>query len=397
LIRSRPTPYLTLPALLALALAGSAYTPPPLMRNNMNPQSGQTCVTCHVDISQQWMTSAHANADRKTNMLFGRMYFTSMKETRGATMVKCGACHEAESFVTNDFDKMREVNSEGVACVYCHSISGPGVATATPPVAIELGPYLGPIRQPTPTTDHKSKYSDFLTKAEFCGTCHQYQNQNGIQVSDTYGEWKRSKYAKTGVTCQQCHMPGQPGRVSSLGPTRPRVADHSFRGPDQDKALRDAATVTLRAGKRDGNTLLVIATVTNVGAGHAIPTGNDQHLLLLRMRVTDSEGHVVWENDPFQDWNSAVFGLLMATELGAYPAETWTGSKVLSDRRIQAGQSSQSHFRIPLGEAKGTLHIEAHLLYRRARPETVILYSLPEDTYGAERRMAQATLEVPNP
>jgi len=397
LIRSGMTPYLKLPALLALALAGSAYTPPPLPRNTMNPQAAQTCATCHVDITQQWSASAHANADRRANLLFGRMYFTSMKETRGATMVKCGACHEAESFVTNDFDKMRDVNSEGVACVFCHAMSGTGVATATPPVTLELGPYLGPIRDSVPVSSHKSKYSDFLTKAEFCGTCHQYQNQNGILVSDTFGEWKRSKYAKTGVTCQQCHMPGEAGRISSMGPTRPRVADHSFRGPDRDKALRGAATLTLRAGKREGAMLHVIATVTNAGAGHAIPTGNDQHLILIRVRATDSEGHIVWENDPFQDWNNSVFGLLLATELGAYPAETWTGSKVLSDRRIQSGASAQSHYEIPVGDAKGSLHVEAQLLYRRARPETIILYSLPEETYGAERRMAQATLEVQNP
>ncbi len=391
------TPYLKLSALLALALAASAYTPPPLPRNIMNPQSANTCKSCHVDITQQWTTSGHAAADRRGNLLFGRMYFASMRETRGGTMAKCGACHETESFLTNDFDKIRDVNSEGVTCVFCHAITGPGPATATPPVTFEIGPYQGPIRQPVTVKDHGSKYSDFFTKAEFCGSCHQYQNQNGILVSDTFGEWKRSRYAKTGVTCQQCHMPGEPGRASSLGPTRPRVADHSFRGPEQDKALRDAVTLTLRAGKREGNTLHVFATVTNVGAGHAVPTGNDQHLILIRMRATDSEGHIVWENDPFQDWNNAVFGLLMATELGAYPAETWTGIKVLSDRRIQAGASSQSHFRIPVEDAKGAVHIEAVLLYRRARPETIHQYNLPDETYGTERRMAQATLEIQNP
>jgi hypothetical protein len=397
LIRSGPTPFLKLPALLALALAGSAYTPPPLLRNNINPQSAQTCATCHVDITQQWMASAHAAADRRSNLLFARMYFASVRETRGGTMVKCGACHETESFVTNDFDKMRDVNSEGVACVFCHSISGPGLPTATPPVNLDISLYMGPIRQPVTVKDHKSKYSDFFTKSEFCGSCHQYQNQNGILVSDTFGEWKRSKYAKTGVACQQCHMPGGPGRVSSLGPSRPRVADHTFRGPDKDKALQDAATLTLRAGKRDGDALHLTATVTNVGAGHAIPTGNDQHLILIRIRATDSEGHIVWENDPFQDWNNSVFGLLMATELGAYPAETWNGTKILSDRRIQAGASSQSQFRIPTADAKGALHIEALLLYLRARPETVHQYNLPEETYGTERRMAQATLDVQNP
>jgi len=375
----------------------SAYTPPPLLKNNMNPQSAQTCATCHVDITQQWGQSAHAAADRRTDLLFGRMYFTSLKETRGRTMVACGPCHETESFVTNDFEKLRDVSSEGVTCVYCHSIAGAGPKTGVPPVTLEIGPYQGTIRQPAPVRDHASKYNAFLDKSEYCGTCHQYENQNGILISDTFGEWKRSKYARTGVTCQKCHMPGEAGRVSSMGPARPRVPDHSFRGPEQNRSLRDAATLALHPGTRHGDMLRVIATVTNVGAGHAIPTGNDQHLLLIRMRATDREGHLVWENDPFQDWNHAVFGLLLATELGAYPAETWTASKVLSDRRIQAGQSAQSTFEIPTGDAKGPLHIEAQLLYRRARPETVQFYNLPDETFGAERRLAQATLDVQNP
>jgi hypothetical protein len=178
---------------------------------------------------------------------------------------------------------------------------------------------------------------------------------------------------------------------------RPRVADHSFRGPDQNRALREAATLVLTLGKRAGDDLHVTATVANVGAGHAIPTGNDQHLLLIRLRVTDPEGHLLWENDPFQDWSTSVFGLLLANELGAYPAETWTASKVLSDRRIQAGRSAQSTFRIPLADAKGTLLVEAALLHRRARPETIHFYNLPEEIYGNERLLAKASLRIQNP
>jgi hypothetical protein len=312
-------------------------------------------------------------------------------------MISCGPCHEAESYVTNDFEKLRDVSGEGVTCVYCHAISGPGKPSGVPPVVLELGPYLGPIRQPVSVQDHTSKYSEYMTKSDFCGSCHQYQNQNGILISDTFGEWKRSKYAKTGVTCQQCHMPGGEGRVSSMGPPRARVADHSFKGPDQMRTLQGAASLVLRAGKREGDVLHVTATVTNVGAGHAIPTGNDQHLMLLRLRATDAEGKIVYENDPWSDWGNSVFGLLLANELGAYPAETWDATKILSDRRIQAGASSRSAYSIPVGDAKGPIHVQAVLLYLRARPETTHRYDVPGDPFDKERRMAEATLELPTP
>src|SRR5213078_3861592 len=104
--------------------------------------------------------------------------------------------------------------------------------------------------------------------------------------------------------------------------------------PDKNRALQESATLVLKLGKRGPETLHVVAVVTNVGAGHAMPTGNDQHLLLIRMRATDQEGHVLWENDPFRDWTTSIFGLILDNDLGAFPVETWAAAKVVSDRRI---------------------------------------------------------------
>ena len=395
LARPRITPLTHLFALVAAALAVSGYTPPPLLHTDVNPQSATTCRSCHVDITTQWSNSAHARADRKENQLFGRMYSFSLRETRGATMTKCGPCHETILFVSNDFDRMRPVTDEGVTCVYCHAISGPGPADGVPPFTLDLSAYQGSVRQPVAVKDHKSAYSAFITKSDYCGGCHQYSNQNGILISDTFGEWKRSKYAKLGVTCQSCHMPGEPGRNSSDGPVRPRVANHSFAGVVDNPKLKSPATLALRLGMRGADSLRVYAVVANVGAGHSIPTGNDQHLLLIRVRVKDVEGKIIWENDPFQDWEASIFGLVLATDLGSWPAETWTAAKVLADRRIKAGGSAQVRYDVPIADAKGALIVEAELVHRRARPETIHIYGLDEETYGAERRMAEATLRVP--
>jgi hypothetical protein len=384
-------------ALAAATLAVCAYTPPPLFRRDLNPQPSDACRSCHIDITGQWFSSAHARADRSRNLLFGRMYFYSLKETRGATFTKCGPCHETVSFVLNDFEvpHARDVSGEGVTCTFCHSIAGAGPATAVPPVSLDLAKFYGTVRTPVFTNAHKSGYLAYIKSSDFCGSCHKYANQYGIPITDTIGEWKATKYAKQGVTCQSCHMPGEPGRNSAQGPPRPRVADHSFaRGQDNPK-LAKAVDLQLHAERLAGDSLRVFALVTNVGAGHSLPTGNDQHMLLVRLRVLTADGKIVWENDPFSEWNVSVFSLVLADEIGRWPAETWNARKVIADRRIKAGRSARIFYDVPLGGAAGPYRIEAQVLFRSGRPATLAAYGLDESLWGAERVMTESTLRVP--
>lgn len=389
----RPDRIVVLIAMLASALAPAvafAYTPPPVFREKINLQSGATCKTCHIDITEQWERSSHAKADRSRNLLFGRMYFYSLKQTRGATMVACGPCHETASYVNQDFEKLRDVSAEGVACVFCHSIDG-SADHGMPPVTLDVSAYSGTIRTPVPTTTHKSKFAPFLGTSEFCGSCHKYSNQHGVEISDTYGEWKRSKYAKLKVTCQSCHMPGGAGRNTAEGPMRVRVANHAFDHDELAAARPNAVTMRLR-GERRGDSLRVVATVTNAGWGHSLPTGNDQNIAVLRVRVKSAAGEILWENDPFEDWSASMFGVFLADEFGNAPADTWSARRVVLNRRIKAGESAQVRYDAPA--AAGAIQVEAQFLLRRARPETIALYGLP-DSYDAERVLAETTLTVP--
>ena len=392
----RPDRIVFLLALMAFALSAadaSAYTPPPVFRQNTTLQPGTTCKTCHIDITEQWEKSAHSKADRNRNLLFGRMYFYSLKQTRGATMVACGPCHETASYVNQDFEKVREVSSEGVACTFCHSIDG-SADRGVPPVSLDIAAYSGTIRNPTTTATHKSKYAPYLGTSEFCGSCHKYSNQHGVPISDTYGEWKRSKYPKLKVTCQTCHMPGGAGRNTAEGPLRPRVANHSFDHETLAAARPNAVLLKLR-GERRGDSLRVFAVVTNAGWGHSLPTGNDQNIAILRVRVKSAAGEILWENDPFEDWRAAVFGVLLADEFGNAPADTWNARKVVANRRIKAGESAQVRFDAPIsGASAGAIQVEAQFLLRRARPETVALYGLPE-SYDSERLLAETKLSIP--
>lgn len=394
--------HLSLPSIVLLVAASTAlpgvafgYTPPPLVRSDLNLQSSTTCKACHLDITEQWERSAHSKADRNRNELFGRMYFFSLKQTRGATMIACGPCHETASFVTQDFEGIREVSKEGVACVYCHSIKGPGDPKGVPPYLLDVTAYQGTIRTPTVTPAHKSAYSGYLLKAEYCGSCHSYKNQHGVKIADTYGEWQRSAYAKQGITCHSCHMPGRAGRNSSDGPMRPRVADHSFDHETLAAARPNAAKLTLTGTRNGRDSVRVYATLTNSGWGHSMPTGNDQNLVLIRVRALDSSGKILWENDPFSEWSVSIFGLVLADELGTWPADTWNAVKILSDRRIKAGGAARVRYDIPTEAAKGPIVVQAYALYRQSKPQTLEAYGLSEEQYGQERSLAEATTKVP--
>lgn len=394
-----PNPNRILPVALLLALAFGAvgYTPPPLFRRDVNLQSAESCKQCHLAITESWQKSAHSKAERSQNLLFGRMYFQSLKTTRGGTFLNCGPCHEATTYVNQDFNFVRDVSHEGVTCVYCHMVSAPGPSTGNPPFELDLGGYYGSIRNPVPTNSHKSEYSTYLRTSGFCGGCHAYKNQNGVTISDTYAEWKASKYAKQGVTCQTCHMPGQSGRVSYLGPPRPKVPDHSFSAEIAEMAQPGPAeTIVLRGTKSaSGDSLTLSAVVTNTGWGHSLPTGNDQNMVIVRIRVLTADGAIVWENDPFTEWNNSVFGIILEDELGNWPVDTWMATKVLQNRRIKAGASATARYRVGVGDHKGPYKVEAQLLFRRARPSTIESYALDETTFGSERVLAEASLRVP--
>lgn len=391
-----PTHISVLLLLVALALVLSAYTPPPLFRHDLNLQEASTCKNCHLGITEQWELSAHSKSERSQNQLFGRMYFHSLRVTRGGTMLNCGPCHEPITFVNQDFNFIRDVSREGVTCAFCHMVSGPGPSTGNPPFEIDPTKYYGTIRTPVPTPSHQSGYSSYYTHSGYCGACHEYKNQNGVVISETYTEWKASRYAKDGTTCQKCHMPGGPGRNSIEGPTRPRVANHSFDSSVLYEARPNAAAkVTVQGAKIQGDSLRVSVVVANTGWGHSLPTGNDQNLALVRLRVLSGSDAIVWENDPFTDWNNSIFGVILADELGSWPAETWTATSVISNRRIKAGGSATARYRIPVGSHAGPYRVEAQLLFRRARPQTLEAYGLSEATYGTERVLAEGSVRIP--
>jgi predicted CXXCH cytochrome family protein len=145
--------------LVAMTLTtGLALASPPVQEDDPAPlMNGQDCRECHLDITDHWTTSAHANA-------YDDPFFQE-RWTGMGNPGDCLACH-----TTNYVASTGEFTSEGVSCEACH-----GNAEGTHP------PDVIPTRADT----------------EYCGTCH----------TTTLSEWKKTGHATSDVGCMDCHDP----------------------------------------------------------------------------------------------------------------------------------------------------------------------------------------------
>lgn len=157
---------------------------------------------------------------------------------------------------------------------------------------------------------------DHFEGATLCAGCHQLQQavlvpgatidsarwpSGTLPIHTTYGEWLAGPLSP-GAPCQSCHMPPDPdaGNGADLtrldlepglvpGWERPpgAVRHHTFDGPldGVGEMLALAAAVDLITEVESG-VLTATATVTNVGAGHAIPTGEPLRALVLVVEAT---------------------------------------------------------------------------------------------------------------
>jgi hypothetical protein len=260
-----------------------------------------------------------------------------------------------------------------VSCTVCHSQhTRNGQASGEIPVPVPgspaptiFGPYagydeLGPgddsarlIKAP-----HVARRSEFMTTGRFCGACHDVIFPNGVRLEEAFAEWKNSRYARAGVTCQSCHMSPVPGKpVPRSDWTKTPIVDddlfpdaplryrtsHKFTGPDyslvpefakadlklddaefheleaqleQDRRtlLGNAATLTVRHpdSVELGARLAVTVQITNSGTGHNLPTGlTAERQVWVELIVRDSRGRVLYTSGDLdgsgdlRDWMSA--------------------------------------------------------------------------------------------
>lgn len=214
----------------------------------------QQCARCHIEQLREWGPSVHRGSARS-------IFIAGVAHGIAATeRAVCLSCHAPLPEQAAD-------EAPGVTCAGCHLRAwtrfGPPEVTAS---LLPLASY------PLVTLP-------IYERSDFCMPCHQLPPRTAVAGKpplDTYREWLESPYMRRGLQCQHCHMPNR---------------EHTFLGIHDPVTVRQAIELTA-SSHRTGDGVTVVASLRNVGAGHALPT-TATPIVILRIELFDGEGRAI--------------------------------------------------------------------------------------------------------
>ncbi len=370
--------------------------------------SPETCGGCHDEIYAQWKGSLHNLA--LSDVIYTEAANEGLKGLTDKGEIEeaehCQTCHTPVGYISgyplktsDNRDKIADIAKHGIQCDYCHSITGayavynakykynPGNGEEDP--GIKRGPF-----KDSESDYHKSEFSEFHTRSEMCGTCHDVKHVAfGTWLETTYQEWEQSPYKKQGVQCQDCHMyqrPGfpatgstervkNPGTASADGKKRDHIFTHYFVGgntaiPAMEKnktlvkmaedRLKNAVDIKIDS-KSDGNNIVV--RILNNGAGHYVPTGlTNVRQVWLKIIVKDSKGKIIYkagvpDNKGYIPAGTIVYNTVFGDGKGNPVDNVAKAREILKDNRLKPMQEKIE--KIDAGNFSGKIKVEASLLY----------------------------------
>ena len=286
--------------------------------------------------------------------------------------------------LTNNFNKYGQTRlEEGVSCIACHRISKAD-SSGDASYKIELDNrkkylfedsyskmyrYLGEKFINSNPNVHKKSYSNpIYKKSSYCASCHDESSPiTGKKIVSTYQEWENSPYndpkqPKKHKDCIDCHMTylengkfsPKSGASTEGGVIKKDIKVHYFAGSNyflaglKSQENKEQTLQLLRtAAKLDVNITnnKIYVGVTNIGAGHNLPTGvADFRQLWLDITVKNADGKTIFTSGKLQKDGSLkketrMFKKVFADK-NAKPVGLlfWRYEKLLSDTRIPAGK-----------------------------------------------------------
>lgn len=350
----------------------------------------------------------HANA--YIDPVYQKEDAMASNDTDGLTDEFCIKCHSPIGFLTGeilpaDRSNMGEISKKGVQCDFCHvvtAVSGINGAFDVAPGKVKRGPY----DDSTPMY-HTAEFSELHKSAKFCGGCHNvFHPVNNLPIEMTYDEWKESPYntgdPETSTPCQHCHMThgithfeANPGTVAVGGPERDHWYTHYSVGgnaplPDilgskkheqlAIERLKSAATLDINIMEEAaaGEEMSIEVIVTNIGAGHKIPTGlTEVREAWIDVEVTDSTGHEIFRSGALDengiiDHDAVKFHNVIGDADGKPTMKIWEAESIIEDTRIPPKKSVTNNFTFKVPDDVATpLTVRTSLNYRTASQELI--------------------------
>lgn len=243
------------------------------------------CAICHVLQYRDWQSALHAHAMGPGIM--GQLI--EMAPDAHAEHQDCIRCHaplaeqanELSSALTDSArassksSKTPALHEQGLICAACH---------------VRAHERFGPPRRDgsAPTASQRASFlhNGFIATtafqdSRFCSACHQFQPGefalNGKLLENTYDEWKASRHAREGRSCQSCHMPER---------------RHLWRGIHDPEMVRNAVQFMPDDGKVVDGVVHAALTLRNTGAGHYFPTYVTPKVII-EIEQVDSKGRAL--------------------------------------------------------------------------------------------------------
>ncbi len=335
----------------------------------------------------------------------------------------------------------------GVHCEVCHHVEsvdlagGPGVSGSLKILRpSEPAPYPGmgeffPLTF-CPDEDVPNLYMGCVPRGHFresvfCAGCHELNQPSfvpeapvdearwpdgKIPVHTTYTEWGGSSVAEF-MSCQACHMPSADAEVTNTadlqffgeantgvtgGWPRPpgNVRLHTWSGPRSLEAYKLASPLNIAIEKSsDDDQISAAVTVSNSGAGHAMPTGEPLRSLILWVEafcgtdklqavagdaIPDFGGSVASKSsdEDWSLWPKATSGMIVTVVSATGEFHDYEGYGPFGDGTFSAAEKG-----MPIEHVVGSVTVvsvssEGLVTFDQALPEgdkAYLLRSLPTD------------------
>jgi len=315
------------------------------------------CKKCHLRAFEEYEESVVARAIvTPTFRAMLEDYASKGKEKRF-----CLNCHAPQATVFPDLaDTMvKQIVSgdptfEGVGCVQCHLIKSvePNVK-GQPPIKLEPGrTVFGGYKDPIESKAHDAQFLELYKKSDLCLSCHTIAPA-GVPEAEAVGNWKGSKAAKEGKTCQTCHMPQGFGESANEEKKRD-IAGHEFNG--RSPALRKQAFDLDYDNEVQGGQTKLTVKVKNL-VPHNVPTTHPiWNQVYLQLIIKGRNLNEVFKEKRF-------YGKTFADAKGNETLMDHDAVKLVKDTTLKADEVRTETFTFPTPQDTPSFDIEISLHY----------------------------------